>query len=289
MDLRHNQLPWSDQIWAKINADLAQALAQSRRVRAPFDVFHVPSSTQVVMADTRDPDEEFRFSEGETTPIVELWVPFEISQAQVQNEGENFFSLDRIIASAYELGFAEDALLMYGAQANLPAAVRISNVRNLWAGIRDWSNQNSDDIPYVQHSFLPSRGAGLELFNAVTYARSRLRLFQRYEPFALILSSDLEGELHSTVPGSNSLNTPLERMKPLVTAGIFSTPVLPENSAVVVSAARAWLDIAQAMEPSVQFLRIGPNGQYEMRLVERLAFRLKDRRSRCAILMGSQI
>ena len=26
MDLRHNQLPWSEQIWAKINADLAQAL-----------------------------------------------------------------------------------------------------------------------------------------------------------------------------------------------------------------------------------------------------------------------
>jgi len=289
MDLRHNQLPWSDQIWAKINADLAQALAQSRRVRAPFEVFHVPSSTQVVMADTRDPDHKFKFSEGETTPIVELWVPFEISQAQVHNEGENFFALDRIIASAYELGYAEDSLLMYGEQAVLPAAARISDVRNLWAGIRDWSNQNRDDIQHVSQSYSPTQGPGLELFNAVTYVRSRLRLFQHYEPFALILSSDLEGELQSTIPGTNSLNTPIERMKPLVTAGILSTPVLPDNSAIVVSVARAWLDIAQAMEPSVQFLRIGSNGQYEMRLVERFAFRLKDRRSRCAIVMQPQI
>ena len=287
MDLRHNQLPWSDQIWAKINADLAQALAQSRRVRAPFEVFHVPSSTQVVMADARDPDDKFKFSETETTPIIELSVPFEISQSQVQNEGEGFFALDRIIDAAHELGYAEDQLLMYGRTAQLSPTVQMSNSRTLWDGIKDHTDKRqSDNLTFVQ-GYNYDRPPGLEVFNAVVKARQRLRHVHRYEPFALILSSNLEGALQSTIPGSNSLNTPVERMKPLVSAGIHTSPVLPNDSAVVVSVSRAWVDIAQGMEPSIQFLRIGGNGQYEMRLVERFAFRLKDRSARCAIFMKS--
>lgn len=305
MDLRHNQLPWSDQIWAKINADLAQALAQSRRVRAPFEVFHVPSSTQSVMADARDPGavdaaSSYMFSETETQPIIELWAPFEVLQSQVQNEGDGFFALDRVIEAAHEIGFAEDMLLMYGGDVltkriglkvikntqSLPPSAQISSVRTLWDGIQDYAYQSSSDNVYVNRGYGGDRSAGLELFNAVVDARQMLRSVRRYEPYALFLSSNLEGALQSTVPGSNSLNTPIERMRPLVTAGIHTTPVLPNDSAVVVSVARAWVDIAQAMEPSVQFLRIGPNGRYEMRLVERFAFRLKDRSARCAIYLN---
>ena len=305
MDLRHNQLPWSDQIWAKINADLAQALAQSRRVRAPFEVFHVPSSTQTVMADARDPGavdavSRYKYSETETLPVVELWAPFEVLQSQVQNEGEGFFALDRVIEAAHEIGFAEDMLLMYGSDVltyrsglrivknnkTLPPSAQISNVRTLWDGLKDHTYRAPSDNSYVRGAYGAKKPVGLELFNTVVEARKTLRSVHRYEPYALFLSSNLEGALQSTVPGSNSLNTPIERMRPLVTAGIHTTPVLPDDSAIVVSVARAWVDIAQAMEPSVQFLRIGSNGQYEMRLVERFAFRLKDRTARCAIYMN---
>ena len=286
MDLRHNQLPWSEQIWAKINADLAQALAQSRRVRAPFEVFHVPSSTQTVMADARDPVSGLLYAETVTTPVVELWVPFEILASQVQNEGENFFALDRIIEAAYELGFAEDVLLMDGGAADLPDTVRVSNVRDMWTGIRTYASQLATDLATSKgYSDQKRTPAGLELFNAVIDARSLLRRRHRYDPFALLLSSNLEGELSSTIRGSNSLNTPVERMKPLVTGGIVSTPSIPDDSAVVISTARPWVDIAQALEPSVQFLSVGPNGQFNMRLVERFAFRLKDRNARCGVRM----
>lgn len=287
MDLRQNQLPWSDQIWAKINADLAQALAQSRRVRAPFEVFHVPSSTQTVMADARGLTTELLFAETETTPIVELWVPFELLPSQVYNEGENFFSLDRIIEAAYELGFAEDNLLINGADADLSGGAEISRFNHPWRGIGHYGN-GSDLLAVSGYSTERRLPAGLQLFNAVIEARTLLRGVRRYEPFALLLSSNLEGELSATIPGSNSLNTPIERMRALVSGGIVSTPTLPDDSAVVISTARAWVDIAQALEPSVQFLRIGPNGQYQMRLVERFALRLKDRNARCSIQMRGE-
>ena len=294
MDLRHNQLPWSEQIWAKINADLAQALAQSRRVRAPFEVFHVPSSTQSVMADRNDPFVGMEYSDTETTPIIELSVLFALSQSQVHNEGDNFYALDRIIAAAYDIGVAEDELII---NANLNASAKpnpsvvVSGARTLWDGIY-YTNKvyPTDPFPVAQrfNNKLPSNNGipvGLELYNAVVEARKNLREMNRYEPFALILSNDLEGEIQSTVRGTNSLNTPIERLKPLATAGIYTTPVLPLKTALLVSVARSWIDIAQAMEPSVQFLNIDAKGNYQMRLVERFAFRLKDRSARCLIKM----
>ena len=117
-------------------------------------------------------------------------------------------------------------------------------------------------------------------------AKSRLQTALRYEPYALFLSHDLEGELNSTVWGSNSLNTPVERMRPLVTAGIHSTPVLNERTAVLVATSRSWIDIAQALEPSVQFLSIDSQGNYNLRLIERFAFRLKDMTARVVIKMN---
>lgn len=291
MDLRHNQLPWSEQIWAKINADLAQALAQSRRVRAPFEVFQVPSSTQTVMADKADDNGEFDFSETTTTPVVQLSVDFRLRESQVFNEGENFFALDRIVEAAHRLGHAEDWLLIRPnsderLQAFSKSKAVCTQLREFWDGLyypTDGTGYQPGDIPLFVPPVDAKDSVGVALFRYVVAARQELRKHSRYEPYALILSNDLEGEISSTVRGSNSLNTPVERMRPLVTAGIHSTPALPDNTALVVSASRAWVDIAQAMEPSVQFVRIGENGVYEMRLVERFAFRLKDRRARCKI------
>ncbi len=287
MDLRQNQLPWSDQIWAKINADLAQTLAQSRRVRAPFEVFSVPSSTQVVMADSRDPYSGFKYSETDTLPIVELSIPIRLAQSQVYNEGDDFYSLDRIVEAAHQLGFAEDHLLIHANIAQLQAdnaLVQTNEIRALWKGLYYAQTGTPRDIPHTP--WPRNESTGKSLFDAVNDAKSKLRNAQRYEPYALFLSNDLEGELNSTVWGSNSLNTPLERMRPLVTAGIHSTPVLAERTAVLASTSRAWVDIAQALGPSVQFLSIDEKGNYMLRLVERFAFRLKDPAARIVITMN---
>ena len=285
MDLRQNQLPWSEQIWAKINADLAQALTQARRIRAPFEIVHVPSSQQTISADSKDIDEEYLYAESETLPIIELCVPIRLQQSQVFNEGENFFCLDRIISAAFELGNAEDKLLMYGSSTALPGNVRVTPVRQHWEGIRDHTSKLPTDLSPVVRGFGIKRPLGLEVFNAVVAARSKLRIAQRYEPFALFVSNSIEGALQSTIPGSNSLNTPLERMRGLVSAGIHTSPILPIDSAVVISTARSWVDIVQALEPSIQFLNIGNDGHFELRLIERFALRLKDRSARCAIYM----
>ena len=290
MDLRHNQLPWSDQIWAKINADLAQALAQSRRVRAPFEVFSVPISTQVVMANSRDrlsnPNSEFRYAETDTLPIVELWIPFSIAQSQVFNEGEDFYALDRIIESAHQLGYAEDHLLIHaniGQLKQVNGQVKTNEVRTLWKGLYHSQVGSPENLPILLWPRSPTTGK--DLFDAVNRAKTFLRGVQRYEPYALFLSHDLEGELNSTVWGSNSLNTPIERMRPLVTAGIHSTPALPPRTAVLVATSRSWVDVAQALEPSVQFLSIDALGNYNLRLIERFAFRLKDTKARAVIRM----
>lgn len=291
MDLRQNQLPWSDQIWAKINADLARTLTQSRRVRAPFEVFSVPDSTQVVMADRCDPDSlqatpDWTYTETETLPIVELSIPFELAQSQVFNEGDNFYALDRIIEAAHQLGFAEDHLLV---EANIGVLVlqnplvQTNPTRNLWNGLNYSQGSHNREIGHT--AWPRGQSTGKDLFDAVNDAKSKIRTFQRYEPYALFLSYDLEAELNSTVWGSNSLNTPVERMRPLVTAGIYSTPVLPSRTAILAATSRSWMDIAQALDPSIQFLAIDERGNYKLRLVERFAFRLKDTAARAVIKM----
>lgn len=293
MDLRHDQLPWNEQIWAKINADLAHALAQARRVRAPFEVFHVPESTQTVMADRRQSRGDFSFAETESLPVIELSVAFRLKPSQVFREGENFYSLDRVVSAAHDLGLAEDALIMRGSLAQLPAdvtqRVTMTTVRQVppWDALMYSKFGKLDLSPVWQGGTrTPNSPLGLEIYNAVIRARARIRANSRHEPFAVFLSNDLEGELQSTIPGSNSLNTPIERMRSLATAGMFSTPVLDSNEALVVAVSRAWVDIAQAMEPSIQFLSIAPNGEYQMRLIERFSFRLKDRSARCKIIMN---
>lgn len=287
MDLRHNRLPWSEQIWAKINADLAQALTQSRRVRAPFEVFSVPDSTQVVMADSRDPASDFAYSETDTLPVVELSIPFNLAQSQVFNEGDNFYALDRIIEAAHQLGFAEDHLLVNANIAALNLAnpsVQTNGIRKLWNGL---SYRFTGGPREIRRTLWPrGQSRGKDLFDAVNEAKAKIRKYHRYEPYALFLSYDLEAELNSTVWGSNSLNTPIERMRPLVTAGIYSTPVLPMRTAILVATSRSWIDIAQALEPSVQFLAIDGQGSYKLRLVERFAFRLKDTAARATIMMS---
>lgn len=523
MDLRHSRLPWSEQIWAKINADLAQALTQARRVRGPFEVFHVADSQQTVMADKRDAQAEnaFDYTESDTMPIIELAVNFSLAQSQVHNEGDNFYALDRIIGAAFDLGQAEDELLTSGRRdlAQSPVnGVRVSKTRDIgggriWEGIEysdlspDWKTPaqdlrtfckfrlsvpeatstarelkvasevfvddpnaanlialrmaenaavkkiadtcalegvtterergelarelfskvekavlttgtpeqrldpaikeaaksidisagqkasiisaatnlitnppinvnleealttalmliplcNSDageaealarrigQLPpppdlqmpltgraivtsqLAKHSAalvktllkaeettveaiskaakkgfrpdhpptvfwrgregqcIPPGKTGFEVYNAVIEARDRLRKLSRYEAYALLISNDLEGDLQSTVPNTNSLNTPIERLRPLVTAGIYSTPSLGRRQMYVIAVARSWFDIAQAMEPSVQFLNINPDdGSYNLRLVERFAFRLKDGTARCKVVMCNE-
>lgn len=300
MDLEQNRLPWSEQIWAKINADLAQALTQARRVRAPFEVVRVPESQQVTLADAIDLEDGLRFSEFDTLPIIELWSSFEISQTQVFNEGDGFFCLDRIIAAAHDLGHAEDVLLMDGDRSlkKLPSTIGYSQARNLWEGIGNYTYQgpppppgtpappNSGNHITITRNYSIKNPPGIELFNAVVDARDALRQANRFEPFALLVSTNLEGALQSTIPGTNSLNTPIERMRALVTAGIHSSSAIPTDSAVVIAVARPWVDIVQAMEPAVQFLSITDTGAYRLRLVERFALRVKDRRARCAIKLN---
>jgi hypothetical protein len=522
MDLRQNQLPWSEQIWAKINADLAQALTQARRVRGPFEVFHVPDSQQTVLADKRDPnaDNQFDFTESESMPIIELSVNFNLAQTQVFNEGDNFYALDRIVGAAFDLGQAEDEILFSGKRSEVESSfngVRVSKTRGLddgriWEGIEyddleeGWvtppDNLNSffhfqdtvnatkgkadtvetasaafdkdqsaanlqalriseraalasiatacafegavslDDrtreifseieakiyvtaygtISYVdaidlfeaklRHLSFQQRGfiavtiaalvttppsapnslveaaatalllvglgdcdareaealtrrlgtvppgnpprspwtgpsiliaklvdlrshffkrlsgheqivlnavakaarkgfrprhpatvfwrgrqghciprglTGFEVYNAVLEARDRLRKLSRYEAFALLISNEIEGELQSTIPGTNSLNTPMERLRPLATAGIYSSSCLGRREMYVIAVARSWFDIAQALEPSVQFLNINPaDGSYNLRLIERFAFRLKDGTARCKVVMCNE-
>lgn len=293
MDLRHDQLPWNEQIWAKINADLAHALSLSRRVRAPFEVFHVPPETQVVMADRIDDGGDYKYSETSSLPVIQISVEFKLRESQVFNEGRNFFSLDRIIQAAHELGFAEDLLILRPNAKDTRTELterktKFTLVPEYWDGL--FYPQDPDDDtatlpleldPIVESP--PKDEIGFRMFDYVIAARARLRKAKRYDPYALILSSDLEGEISSTSKKGSSLSTPIERMKPLVTGGIHSSPAMPERTALVVSCSRAWIDIAQAMEPSVQFLRIDEDGNYILRLIERFTFRMKDREARIAI------
>ena len=117
-------------------------------------------------------------------------------------------------------------------------------------------------------------------FQNIVDAHKKLVDASYYGPFALVTSPDLYAKMQRVYDNTGVLE--IVQVRELMTAGVFQTPVMPENSAVVVSAGPANLDIAIAQDLITGYL--GPDKMnHPFRVFETLVLRIKRPESICTL------
>lgn len=115
-------------------------------------------------------------------------------------------------------------------------------------------------------------------FQNVVDAHKKLVDASYYGPFALVTSPDLYAKMERVYDNTGVLE--INQVRELMTGGVFQTPVMPDNSAVVVSSGPENLDIAIAQDLITAYL--GPDKMnHPFRVFETLVLRIKRPESIC--------
>lgn len=119
-------------------------------------------------------------------------------------------------------------------------------------------------------------GAG---FDSVVTAVQKLNAGGFFPPYALVTSPRLYAVLHRPFSGGTM---EIEHIRKLMEGGVFQTPVLGDNKAVVISLGSQNLDIALCQDLTTAYL--GPEGMdHRFRVLESLVLRIKRPGAICTL------
>lgn len=101
-----------------------------------------------------------------------------------------------------------------------------------------------------------------------------------YGPFALVVSPPMFARMQRVYNNTGVLE--INQVREIVTAGVFQTPVLPQNAAAVISTGAENADIAIAQDLITAYL--GPdNMNHPFRVLEALVLRIKRPEAICTL------
>jgi uncharacterized linocin/CFP29 family protein len=311
MNLGREKLPWSQEIWNRID-QAVHAECQRTRIARRFLPMYGPVSPgeTFVNSDTVIRDgQTLTVNEAATTPLIELLVEFTLTLQQLHCEAELMTAVTLATRAANLLAQAEDVVIFQGQSAidgkggpqHPLFAQNIVRVRSGPAG--DGLLKAADTNPAIQVIRIdalppvnPSddkepRRFGERTFGAVADAYSRLQsgagLQQaHYGPYALVLHNEPYADTYA--PLATTLIMPADRIRPLMTTGFYGTGTLPslgatpsvrETTGVLVSLGGNTMDLVIGMDATTAFLQDDTAGLCRFRIYERFALRLKDKTS----------
>ena len=211
--------------------------------------------------------------ESAVIALVELGIEFGLTRQQTAAEAQNLSGVALATRAANLLAQAEDLVLFSGEAAfEDPLFKRVQRRSgNAGTGLLGATDQivgvkpvSDDPKRYVEHTF-----------DAVAEAYSRLQQQGHNGPYALALRSEEYADTFASVP--TSLVMPADRIRPLVSLGMFGTGMLPASTGVLVSVGGNTMDLVVGIEPTTEFLQVGTEGAYRFRVFERFALRVKDK------------
>ncbi|WP_088032605.1 family 1 encapsulin nanocompartment shell protein [Evansella clarkii] len=154
----------------------------------------------------------------------------------------------------------EDDLIFNGSEEfNIPG---LSNVKG--------------HLTHVRSDWLKSGNA----FKDIVDARNKLLQMGHNGPYALVLSPDLYALLHRVHEGTNVLE--IEHVRELVTDGVFQSPVLKENSGLLVATGRHNLDLVIAEDMDSAYMDV-ENMNHLFRIYECIVPRVKRPSAICTL------
>jgi uncharacterized linocin/CFP29 family protein len=326
-----DKIHWSKEVWDRIDKAVHAEMMRTRIAQKFLPIRPVVPRTTSVPFDSIQPpsgsDPTFSVDEGATTRLNEYWVEFSLTPQQVDHETGDLAELGHSTAvtlatrAANILAQAEDLVTFQGANAlttNLfkpPVPAGAGAVAPPPSVLFRGSPSDSGllDLPIggaaappllppvqaVPVLLDPARAGapgvyGSNTFQAVAAAYSILQGAAQYGPYALVLQTTPYADTYA--PVAAGLVITADRIKPLMTAGLYGTGTLPINipasvsfvvppappagnasfTGVLVSLGGNTMDVVVGLDATTAFMQQDPNGNFRFRVVERFALRLKD-------------
>jgi uncharacterized linocin/CFP29 family protein len=280
-NLGREKLPWSDEVWARIDRAVHD---EGRRIWIGRRFLPVVPMADALTApaDTIDPaDPLLKVDEAAVTPLIEIWVEFALTKQQVEGERELVTAVTLATRSANLLAQGEDLLLFQG-----DAGFRNSA---LFQGQRIHSRAGpgpaglategaladpNEQIVQVPFSDPADERYGEESFSAVEQGYSKLQELGHYGPYALAFPTEPYSDSHAPLKGT--LIMPADRIRPLVDERFYGTGTLPAFDGVLLSLGGNTLDLIVGRDATTAFVQEDSEGLYRFRVFERIALRDKD-------------
>ncbi len=208
--------------------------------------------------------------EAESSPVVietrraellpMLYKDFRLNWRDIEASRQLGIPLDLgpAAAAAYTVALAEDRLIFHG---TADAAGLLNLERRTRSKLGNWGEMGA-------------------AFESVVAATAQLIANGFPGPYAVITSPQLYAAMTRVFGNTGVLE--IEQVRQLATAGVFQTPILDENQALVVSTGRQNMDLAVAQDLTTAFLET-TSMSHSFRVFEIVALRVKRPGAVCTL------
>lgn len=280
-NLGRDKIDWSQDIWKLIDQAVHDEAAQTK-VAAKFLPLRLYPDAMTVPSDTVDP-QTMRVDQGAVTPLVEIWVEFSLTAEQVAAEKDLHTGVTLATRATNLLSQGEDLLIFQGKDALNNGLFKNKKIRIRGGPAGDGLLKSAEETIFIKPVDEASRKYGENTFAAVAKAYADLQGKGQYGPYALVLQTIAYADTYA--PLKDTLVTPADRIKPLVTAGFFGTGTLPGSNGanpdaplegVLLSLGGNTMDLVVGVDATTAFMQVDDEGLYRFRVFERFALRPKD-------------
>jgi len=211
------------------------------------------------------------------TSLVEMWVEFTLNYAQLEREGELGIALNLARSVSNTVALTEDALIFNGRAGvdivkKFKQRVEFRRPLHVFTGLLEAADEEHTlHVPPIQVNPLKY---GANTFEKVREAIDSLNGDGKSGPYAVVLNSAIHSDTYASQ--NNTFIYAAEVIKPLATAGYFSTSVVPSQTGLVISLNGGSMDRIAVTEPTTQYTQMDDNGFYHFRVFECFALRLMD-------------
>jgi uncharacterized linocin/CFP29 family protein len=212
------------------------------------------------------------------TPLVEMWVEFTLTYTQLEHEGDGKYTLNLARSAANSLALAEDVLMFNGEKGvdivkKFKPRVEFRHPLHVFTGLLEAADEkHTIHVKPIQEHPLKY---GANTFEEVRAAIDLLSGDGKGDPYAIVLNRAIHSDTYASQ--NNTFIYAAEVIKPLATAGYFSTSGLPPQTGLVISLKGGSMDRIAAQEPITQYTQMDDDGFYHFRVYECFALRLMDR------------
>jgi len=269
MNNGREKLPWSEETWNAVDQEVHDQVKRVARVRqviqpkmTAMDALTVPSNPFSVE------DGALTSDEAGTERVFELEARFSLTQQQIARVEQGDITIQILAGrAAEEAAFAEDLVLLTGAlngngQQGLSEIVKLRS-GNPSVGLLDAAKttiqvsfRNADELTFGENTY-----------NAIIDAVAKLIEVGENGEYAGLFSFDTFADLNKSLP--DRLDTPHDRAKEVLTAGIYSTGAMPKNTGLILSLGGHPFDLFVAKDFTTVFNFIDQSGDHRFQVCGR--------------------
>lgn len=276
----NQQVPWTDEQWARVRKVIQEEAARAR-VGASFLplVGPLPGSADYVSADTISYGDErspkLQIEDKTTVQLATLQVRVFLRGAQMADPDMDS-ALQLFRRAANVLARLEDSIVFTGLAGSSIRPRNASPVAQVLGGQKT-NGLLQANSPDKAHLVDPDPG-GNRLVGAVSTCIGELEADGHFGLFAVVFGHGFFTAVQT--PEASSLVLPQDRIIPFLGGGpLLRSSTLPADSGIVVALGAAPVELVVATDVSLNFLQVTDEPQFVFRVYEKIVLRIKEERA----------